>query len=257
MTKQLMFYERATPVSPARHADACVDSASGYAFASHASAVPIMAVEFVRAASEYAIVFTVVGDEIVPAVVLGLQNDQNLYLDRAAHWDAKYVPAFVRRYPFVFSTSADRKTLTLCIDESFAGINREGKGQRLFDDERKPTAYTQRVLKFLQDFQAHFQRTRQFCQRLKELDVLEPAGVQITAKDSSKHAVGGFQVVSRKKLRELSGDTLAALAKTDELELLYLHLYSMRNFAEVKDRLIGALPADADAPLAESAAAAS
>jgi hypothetical protein len=34
---------------------------------------------------------------------------------------------------------------------------------------------------------------------------------------------------------------LEKLAKNDELELLYLHLSSMRNFSEVKDRLIGAL----------------
>jgi hypothetical protein len=31
------------------------------------------------------------------------------------------------------------------------------------------------------------------------------------------------------------------LAKTDELELLYLQLHSMRNFNDVKDRLIGSL----------------
>ena len=56
--------------------------------------------------------------------------------------------------------------------------------------------------------------------------------------------------VNRAKLRDLSGEQLSALAKTDELELLYLHLYSMRNFADVKDRLIGALPAEAEVPSA-------
>ena len=48
-------------------------------------------------------------------------------------------------------------------------------------------------------------------------------------------------VVSRDKLRALAGETLQQLAKNDELELLYLHLASMRNFNDVKDRLIGAL----------------
>lgn len=237
MAKQLMFYESAVPVSAARHADLSVETGTGYAFASHASAVPIMALEFITAASEYAIVFTAVGEEIFPAVVLGMRTDQNLYLGTDGKWSAKYVPAFIRRYPFVFSTSADRKTLTLCIDESYAGFNRDGKGQRLFDDERKPAAYTQRVLKFLQDFQAHFQRTRQFCQRLKDLGVLEPTGVQVTAAGGEKISLGGFMVVNRKKLREVPDDKLLAMAKSDELELLHLHLYSLRNFAEMKDRL--------------------
>jgi hypothetical protein len=187
-----------------------------------------------------------VGEEIFPAVVLGMRSDQNLYLGTDGKWSAKYVPAFIRRYPFVFSTSADRKTLTLCIDESYAGLNREGKGQRLFDEERKPAAYTQRVLKFLQDFQTHFQRTRQFCQRLKDLGVLEPSGVQVTAAGGEKISLGGFMVVNRKKLREVPDDKLLAMAKSDELELLHLHLYSLRNFAEMKGRLADSAAVEAE-----------
>ena len=203
-----------------------------------------MALEFIPAASEYAIVFAPIGEEVFPAVVLGMRTDENLYLGQDAKWNAKYVPAFIRRYPFVFSTSEDRKTLTLCIDESYAGLNREGKGQRLFDEDRKPAAYTQRVLKFLQDFQAHFQRTRLFCQRLKEIGVLEPTGVQVTAAGGEKFSLGGFLVANRKKLREVPDEKLLAMAKSDELELLHLHQYSLRNFAEMKDRLIGAMPAE-------------
>ena len=246
MTKQLMFYESAVPVSATRHADVSVETGAGYAFASHASAVPIMALEFIAAASKYAIVFTAIGDDIFPAVVLGMRTDQNLFLGTDGKWSAKYVPAFIRRYPFVFSTSTDRKTLTLCIDESYAGLNREGKGERLFDAERKPAAYTQRVLKFLQEFQAHFQRTRSFCQRLKELGVLESTGVQVTAAGGEKVALGGFMVVNRKKLREVADDKLLAMAKSDELELLHLHLYSLRNFAEMKERLDGSASDEAE-----------
>ena len=43
--------------------------------------------------------------------------------------------------------------------------------------------------------------------------------------------------VNRAKLKAVSGDKLAELAKTDELELIYLHLQSMRNFTALKDRL--------------------
>ena len=246
MAKHLLFYENAQPVSSSRHGDASVESGTGYAFASQATAAPIVAAEFLRAAAEYAIVFAPVGEEVVPAVVLGLRNERNLYMGADAQWTAKYVPAFLRRYPFVFSASADRKTLTLCIDEASAGFNRAGRGERLFDADGKPSAYTQRVVKFLQQFQAHFQRTRDFCARVKELGVLTPTAVRIAAPGADKLAVGGFQVVDRKKLRALPDDKLAGLAKSDELELLYLHLYSLRNFADMKDRLIGALPTEGD-----------
>jgi SapC len=241
MTKQLLIYETAVPLSSNRHAKLSLDAKGDYSFSAGINAVPLMAVEFIRAATEYAIVFTVAGEDVIPAAVLGLKGEQNLYLTADAHWQAKYIPAFIRRYPFVFAASEDKKTLTLCIDESHPGVNHEGKGQRIFGDDAKPTAYTQTVLKFLQEYQAHFERTKLFGRHLKELGLLEPMQAKVTTPAGEQRSIGSFMAVSRAKLRALDGEALATLAKTDELELLYLHLYSLRNFNEVKDRLIGAL----------------
>ena len=241
MTKQLLIYESAVPVSAGRHGAMCFERVGNFGFTAAINAVPLMAVEFIRAATEYAIVFTAAGDDVLPAAVLGVKPEQNLYLSADAQWQAKYVPAFVRRYPFVFSASSDGKTLTLCIDESHPGLNAAGRGQRLFGDDGKPAPYVQQVLKFLQEYQAHFERTRAFGRRLKEYDLLEPMQAQVTTPKGEKLSLGGFMAVPRAKLRALAPEALAALAKTDELELLYLHLYSMRNFNEVKDRFIGSL----------------
>jgi hypothetical protein len=174
---------------------------------------------------------------VIPAVVLGVRGDQNLYLSSDQKWQAKYIPAFIRRYPFVFSSSADGQTFTLCIDEGFAGFNRDGRGQAMFSDDGKPTPYVENVLKFLQEYQAQFERTRVFCQKLRELDLLEPMQASVALETGEHLSLTGFMAVERKKLKALSGESLAALAKTDELELLYLHLHSMRNFTGMKDRL--------------------
>ncbi len=244
MSKQLLIYETAVPVSAARHAKVSLEPSRDYAFSAGVNAVPLMAVEFLRAAVEYAIVFTVTGDEVLPAVVLGVRGDQNLYLSSDRQWQAKYVPAFIRRYPFVFSRSDDGKTFTLCVDEKHAGVNRDGRGERLFDDDAKPTPYVEHVLKFLQEYQSQFERTRQFGRRINELGLLEAMQAQVTTPAGEKLSLNGFHCVSRDKLRQLDGEALASLAKTDELELLYLQLHSMRNFVDVKDRFIGALADD-------------
>jgi hypothetical protein len=250
MSKQLLIYETAVPVSAARHADVCIEPGGDYAFTAEINAVPLMAVEFLPAAAEYAIVFTQSGDDVLPAVVLGVRGNQNLYLSSDRQWQAKYVPAFVRRYPFVFSKSDDGKTLTLCIDESHPGVNREGRGERLFGVDGKPTPYVERVLKFLQEYQAQFERTRAFGRRVRDLGLLEPMQAQVTTPKGAKHSLSGFLSVRREKLRALDGEALATLARTDELELLFLQMHSLRNFNEVKDRLVGSLnegesPADA------------
>ena len=239
---QLLIYETAVPVSSVRHSKACVEAGGNYGFSRSVNSVPLMAVEFPFAAPEYAIVFAGTKESLMPAVILGMRDKENLFLDAAGAWQARYVPAFVRRYPFVFSTSSDGKTFTLCIDEGFAGFNAEGRGQRLFNDEAKPSEYTDNVLKFVQEYQRQFDRTRAFCEKLVELDLLEPMQAQVSLASGEKSSLTGFMAVDRKKLKALTGEKLVELVKTDELELLYLHLFSMRNFSTVKDRLEGAKP---------------
>src|SRR5215207_3845484 len=221
---QLLIYETAVPVSSLHHAKACVEVGRNYEFSKNVNSVPLMAVEFAFAASEYAIVFAGTEDNLMPAVILGMRDKENLFLDAASTWQAKYVPAFVRRYPFVFSSSSDGKTFTLCIDEAFSGFNREERGQRLFTDDGKPSGFTDNVLKFVQEYQRQFDRTRAFCQKLKELELLESMQAQVSLTTGEKTALTGFMAVNREKLKGLAGKKLAELVKTDELELLYLHL---------------------------------
>jgi hypothetical protein len=252
MATQLLIYETAVPVSAARHRDASVEVGGDYAFARKVNSVPLMAVEFPHAAAEYPIVFAGAQDAVMPAVILGVRGNENLYLTPQNGWSAKYIPAFVRRYPFIFSTTDDGKTFLLCVDEAFAGFNRDGRGQRLIGDDGKATPYVENVLKFLQEYQAQFNRTREFCRKVKEFDLLEPMQAQIEL-GAERLSLRGFWAVNRAKLKALSGDKLAELAKTDELELLYLHLHSMRNFNGLKDRLVvveggkGKAPAAAEA----------
>lgn len=252
MAKQLLIYESAVPLSPTRHGAVWFEPQLDYGFSADINAVPLMAVEFQRAAAEYAIVFAADGGDTLPAAVLGVRPERNLYLSADLQWKANYIPAFIRRYPFVFSASAEGRTLTLCIDESYPGLNREGRGTRLFGDDGRPSAQVEQVLRFLQEFHAHFERTKRFCKRLKDLGLLEPMRALIPTPQGAKLSLGGFMTVSRERLRALDGETLTSLVRGDELELLYLHLYSLRNFNSVKTRLAGSHGSDSESARAEA-----
>ena len=251
MATQLMIYETAVPVSHARHGTWSLEVGTDYAFCRNINSVPLMAAEFASAALEYAVVFGGTGDAVMPVTVLGVRADENLYVTKEGGWQAKYIPAFVRRYPFVFFSRDDSKTFTLCIDEAFPGFNQNGRGERLFGDDGKPTPYVENVLKFLGQYQREFQRTQAFCKKLKDLNLLEPMQAQIKLGSGERMALGGFSVVDRARLNTLSGNVLAQLVQSDELELIYAHLVSMRNFATLRDRLAGAQPAHSagDGPL--------
>lgn len=97
--------------------------------------------EIPLAAMEYTIVFAGSDEAPVPAILLGIGQNENLYVDDQGAWNAKYIPAFVRRYPFVFTQSEDGRTLTLCVDEGCTGCNHDGRGERLFDADGERTGY--------------------------------------------------------------------------------------------------------------------
>lgn len=253
MTTQLLIYETAVPVSSGRHGKASIEAGKGYGFARKINSVPLTAVEFPLAAAEYAIVFAQSGSEVVPVVILGARAGENLYVKEDDSWNARYIPAFIRRYPFVFAAKGDGKTLTLCVDEAFQGLNYQERGQALFDAEGKQTKYVDNVLRFLQEYTAQFTRTQAFCRKLAELQLLEPMQAQFTLTSGQKMSLTGFQAVDRKRLKALSPETLAQLAGTDELELIYLHLQSLRNFVSVKDKLMLSVPETATTDTAPSA----
>jgi hypothetical protein len=139
VTQKRRFYEAAVPMSATRHGRHSLDTARDHASSAGVNAVPLMAAEIMHVAAEYAIDFSAAGDELMPPVIQGVKCEQNLFLGPEAQWDAEYVPAYVRRYPLVCSASADRKSLTLCIDEAHTGLNTGGRGQRLYGDDGKPT----------------------------------------------------------------------------------------------------------------------
>ena len=236
MEKQLLIYKRAVPVSPQTHGEVSVRNSGDYDFAKDINAVPLMSVEFDLACPEYPIVFTGDSATIMPVALLGVRDNENLFVDSTGTWKGKYVPAFVRRYPFVFS-SVDSQNFTLCIDETYPGVNRQGRGERLFDADGQRTQYIQSVLNFLQSYQAQHEATRAFCARLFALDILEPMQAQFVLKTGQQMLLSGFLSVNREKLRNLPAEELSKLAQSGELDLIYAMLHSQRNFTPLAERL--------------------
>jgi SapC protein len=242
MSTQLLIYKSAVPVNRTTHHDCFVDVHANYTYAAAVNSVPLMAVEFPLAATEYPIVFGGTETDLTPVAILGVRADENLFLGDDGSWRAKYIPAFVRRYPFVFSHSDEK--FVLCVDEEFAGFNREGRGERLFNEDGTTTPYVDGILKFLQDYQVQFQTTQRVCHRIRDLGLLDQMTAQVNVESGPPLSLGGFMAVSREKLKALPAETLAELAKSDELELIYMHLHSLRNFDNLRDLLGQHPPAD-------------
>jgi hypothetical protein len=231
-----IFYKEITPLDRNRHAGLFLAPRTDYRYAGSTNSIFLAAVEFGRAFREYPIVFGDDGQSIFPLAVLGLRDGENLFVTPEGGWDASYVPAYVRRYPFILSTQPNSDSLTVCIDQSYTNLNTEQEGQALFE-EGKESTLLQESLAFLKDFQTQYAVTVQIGNRLKELGILESMQANIQLNGGSKLNMGGFLSVNRSRLSELSEGQLASLARDGILELIYLHLNSMDNFARLVERL--------------------
>ena len=236
MSKTLLIYERAVPVTKTRHAQHSVRPSFDFGFARDVGALPLLSREFRAAAREYPIVFAGNSEMVMPVVLLGLAEQENRFVDAEGKWQSSYVPAFARRYPYVFSSVDQGNKLILCIDEEYQGLNTSDEGERLFTDDGEQTEYLNKVLEFQKSFQLAHNRTRVFCKRIMDLELLEPMRAQLKYRDGEEKSLAGFMAVRRDRLGELHGEQLLELNREGELELIYLHLQSMQNVLNLAER---------------------
>ncbi len=235
-SRKPLFYKQVVPISKEQHGKLRIKPGSGYNYAKDANALLVTAVEFPLAFREYPIVFIEEGDTVNPAVVLGLNRDENRFLNSDGTWDAAYVPAYVRRYPFITGKTGDNEQeLVVCIDES-AEVFNTTEGEALFDISGEQTGFLKKSIEFLQDYQTQIQHTSRFSRHIKDLGLLAPMRADFHVKGGAKSSLAGFNAIDRAKLKALPKDTLVELLKTDELELIYLHLASLSNFKKLADR---------------------
>jgi len=237
---QLLFYQNPEPLNAARHRDLRLMADNPrYSFAARTNSIPLVAAEFPRASLDFPIVFAGAPNSIYsPAVIVGLKNDENNFVDTDGRWLASYIPAFVRRYPFVLAEQPDNKELTVMVDVAYSGFSSE-KGQRIFTEKGEPSEFLRSAINFLRDFHDQTQRTRDFVQELKNLDLLVPRQFQIAQGGKTVFTLREFYVIDESRLGKLSDTQLTSLGRRGYLMLIYAHLFSLanmhKNFAKWAD----------------------
>ena len=135
-------------------------------------------------------------------VQLGLEKNKNLFVDDKGSWTADYIPAYVRRYPFILATADENKdNFTVCIDESYPGFNTAKEGKALFDDKGEQNLILDQAVDFLKDYQSHVTLTTRFCENLSKLDILEPMQANIERATGGKDISGRFYGCESRKTK--------------------------------------------------------
>ena len=243
---EVLFYERPVPLNRTAHKDLRLKPIPNMKFALDAQSVPLTGVEFALAARDMPIVFA--GNDIAaagPVALLGLRQNENLFVDANGQWlPGAYVPAFVRRYPFVLAekpAGQEGDDFAVFLDEGYEGFN-ASEGDRLFNEDGSDTEMLTRAVGFLGEFQQHVARTRWFMDQLRKHDLLEPRNISMRKggpdnQDGHVINLNGLFVVNEEKLRQLDEKTAHEFLREGVLGWIYAHLISMNNLDRLGQRL--------------------
>lgn len=237
-----LFYKDLLPLNSRDHGDWSVSTFDDASFIAEAHAIPLTVDEFVDAQRSYPIVFTA-NDSPLPIALMGLNEGVNTFIDDKGKLEAGiYVPAYIRRYPFILAKlQADSEDMSLCFDPKSGVVAKGKKGNALFEaegEEQKATEYTNNILEFCRRFEESGQRTKAFLDKLTALDILMDGEIAITRNDmpDKPFVYRGFKMVDEKKLRELSAEKVEELNKSGMLMLIHAHLFSMNLMRMVFER---------------------
>ena len=252
-----LLYNRIEPLNATQHAKMKFRTNYVLPEVGKTHAVPVTIDEFAIAQRHYPIIFSA-AEKPVPLVLLGLNEGVNTFFDADGKPldNSVYIPAYLRRYPFLLArVRPDSDELSLCFDSAAGAIDEDADGPAVFDGDQ-PSETTRNVLAFCEQFEGAGQRTQAFMDEVVKAGLLMDGEVAIQPEGADQPFLyRGFRMVDEQKLRDLRGDELRKLNQSGVLPGIYAHLFSLSQIRDVFARQVRQGKGPAGARLPETAEA--
>jgi SapC len=251
-----LFYKDLVPLNSNEHGSWKTKPLTTASFMEGQHAIPLTVEEFVQASRHYPIIFS--DSEVpVPLALMGLNEGVNTFMDDDGQFNTPvYIPAYIRRYPYMLARlQQDKEELSLCFDPTAGALGefKEDKETNALFEDAKPTEHTQQILKFCENFEEAGARTQAFMDELVKSGLLMDGEVSIQQENVEKPFVyRGFKMINEEKLRELRGDELRKMNQSGMLPLIHAHLFSLQLMREIFALQVqqGKMPQVTEAPAA-------
>jgi len=242
LSGQVLFYQQPEPLSSEAHGNLGVTKIEQpFAFLREAHAIPLTVTEFGLCAGSYPIIF--VGEERTPIAVMGVRQGQNLYVDANGQPDQDYyVPAFARRYPFVFAADPNSDQLLLCVDRKAPMVSDQPEVP--FFENGEASKFTNDAIEFCKEFERQRRATTEFTEMMKKHDLFEQKSVSFQPRDAQGNEAGPQQkiadyfAIDENKLNALPDAAMLELKNAGALGATYAHMVSLLNWQRIISRAV-------------------
>ena len=170
------------------------------------------------------------------AALLGFEADQNLFLQDDG-WDASYIPALVRRQPFLLATGGEGDTgdPVVSVDLGHPRVSQED-GEALFASDGSPAEFLKQKIAVLEKLHRGLQHGSGFIDTLLKHELLEQVTLDLTFNDGTKQSLQGFYTIAEDRLFQLKGDVLESLNQAGYLQPIFMAVASLSRMRDVIER---------------------
>lgn len=189
--------------------------------------VPVVVNEIQSAQKHYPVVFSNFEDPQLIAVV-GIHEDRNLFVNDNSEWQpGAYVPSYIRCHPFAFARQDDEQ-YAIIIDESSNSLS-DAPEFPFFDGEEL-SEHTQSRVDFCGAVNQQREVTKDFCNKVKELGLLNGQRIAQTRPDGTEVKIADYVTIDPAKLNDLDKDVLQELHQDGSLSAIFAQMFSLENW---------------------------
>ncbi|WP_045679817.1 SapC family protein [Martelella endophytica] len=234
-----LFYKKPEVLRFETHKDLAIVAKDDFSFTSEATAIPLSVSEFMPAMRHYPIVF-IEAEGPTPVAIIGIRQGQNLMLGKGGKWAAgTYIPAYIRRYPFILVQAPDQDTRYLAVDREsklVKPIGADTSAKRIFNEDGTPSATVQPMLQLCEAYHQHRAQDAAFLKAIKDSGILVARHADMEFPDKTRYRLDGFEVVDVERYRALPAKTLKEWTEKGWTDAIALHLASAQNWSLLLER---------------------
>ena len=226
MASGLLFYSDVVPLNREAHRGHRIATGpQRFGFASGSNLVPAVIDEFPAAAPHLPILF--VPGPAAPAAcfLTGVRSGRNALVDADGGWRGDYLPAYLRRYPFVLGEVEGAYPL-VCIDAGRPSLEAP-VGEALFKEDGGESDLLLDNIRLTNEFYMAARRTEAFVKALVEMGLFRSVNIDAKFESGETIALHGFLTVDEEKLGTLPDESFLRLRKLGLLAPIYAHLASL------------------------------
>jgi hypothetical protein len=199
-------------------------------------AVLILPNEFAKAQREYPIFFRKESEtgQFYPVALLGLEENENLFLDERSGWRTKYIPLSMQQGPFIIGAQQqdNQQKLVVFVDESDARIQ-SNASPTLFNPDGTGTATLDNIRDILFARHEGVALLEPMAQAFLKHNLLEQVIIEIDLANGAHIKFDAGYTIHIERLSTLENDAVIELHKSGLLSLAYNVVNSIDNLHDL------------------------